>query len=930
MPIFCPLKTHPQFIALIKEIGEDRAYEQWVREENSKSIEEDSQQINGLPGSEPIVSKQSEKSKQRISQARDFLKRKLTRLRQEVKNIPENSTELIKTNAEIEDISNKVENGISNKSYNEFGKDLLKEVQDSLNELKLGKKAVSIKDISKLREILEIFKNFKGLSYRVEQLQQELEPFVDKVTETDVNKFSTEEKPITLEKIFEQTPDINRLRRDFGALSDISDYIGRTIGSKIKAAQNKISTDNQHLADRIQKEINSLKEYQKKKGITGNKIYEPFIQELGSTTVLTKPYKSEFYEARDKAIVDVNSEDEQIKNEAKNWFKENLKYDENMGVIPSDSKYDNPNYKKIQDTPELKKFYDFHQQITEEAKNKLPVEIGEDFIANIKNTIASDILTGNKTLLSGLKDGLKNIIKIKSSTQGQFTTDGDLKNDILSIKYIKPITTESKSKDLGENLFKFAAAANSYNEMSDVLPEIRLLQDQIKKKEYIRSSNPDETTTDKNSNIFKMVEGYVNAQIKGENKKEEGKIKIGSTYDENGNPNGEKYILASDVVDFGLRYNSLLRIGLNPINAVTNYLIGDIGNVVEGFGGRFYKLGDLKNATKIFFKQNFNQDSTMNKLLEELNPLQELEDYEAVDRVKLKGTLSGEDLKSFMYKPQQMGEKFLQTRTMLAVMLKDGLITKNGEVTEKYTQLTDSDKKKLADKIQRLNQSIHGRYSGRDASILQQNVLFRAAIQFRKWIPAAIESRFGGKQYDNRLGAEIEGRYSTAFRLMVSDLRNTISRLQSGKLTELEIYNMKKNLFEAVILIGSLLTYKGLKGDKDDKEWRSKPGVKFALNQLNRVSGDLEFFFSPTQYTNLLKNSLPIAKTVSDLTSIISYSPYLLYDAGKEEIYQSGQRKGENKFWSRFSSLIPGLKPVGESLRIFNGVDFKEINTPNQ
>lgn len=928
--LFCPNVSSNEFKDLVKKLGStDLAYYEWMSKGIGEEIAQNEELSIESPNvSEPIEVKKttSVKNRQKYATVKNYLSNSLTRLNQELKSVSPTSQRGLELTQQIGDISKKLqsnENNASNKSYLSFGKELVAEVETSLNDLKSGKIKPTIKNVTRNKEILDVFKGFKSLSSKIDKLQSQLEPFVDKVMTDEVNKFSTEKKTITSEEIFAQKSDINSVRKAVGALSDVADYLGRTIGAKIKAAQNKISSTNKHLTDDVQKEVNLLKEYQKKQGITGTKIYTPFIQESNGTTVLTKEYTTDFYIARDQAIIDLNSEDEQVRKDAENWIKENLVY-EGERVTATNPKYINPNYKKIQSTPALKRFYDFHKKITAEAKEKLPVEIGEDFIANIKNTISSDVLQGDKTLLSGLKEGFKNIINIKSFQEGQFVGEEDLANDTLPLKYLTQLPADKKSNDLGENLLKFASFANSYNEMSDILPEVRLLQEQIATKRYIKSSDPRTSVLGQDSNIFKMVDDYVNAQIKGNTKLDQGKLKVGNTYDENGNVTGEKYVLASDIVDFGLQYNSLLRIGLNPINAVTNYLIGDIGNVIEGFGNRFYSLGNLKTATNIFFKQNFKQDSTMNKLLEDLNPLQELEDYESADKVRIKGGLSAEGVKNIMYKPQSMGEKFLQTRTMLAVMLKDELIDKSGETTKKYNDLSESDRSKLADKIQRLNQSIHGRYSGRDAATLQQQVWYRALVQFRKWIPAAIESRFGGKQYDNRLGTEIEGRYQTLFRLLVKDLRGTITKLQSGKLTELEVYNMRKNIFEAVILLGTVLGFNGLKGDDDDKEWRKKPGVKFALNQLNRVSGDLMFFFSPSEYNNLAKNAIPLSKTVGDIISVANYTPHLFYNAGKDEKYTVGDRKGEDKFWSRLGSLVPGYKPAAEALRVFNGLEFQE------
>lgn len=925
MAIKCPNKNSEEFQELVKKLGsEELAYAEWNDGEFDESEDEDTINTLNEPDSDELKKKFESKYKKQYV----YFTRRLARLKQNLKSKPDQSEAAIKLQNEIDDITLKLEEAKttqSKQSYLDLGTNLLDNIESYLDGLKSGKLKLKIKDINYTREVLDIFDNFQGLSDRSKSLYEELSPYIDKLTLEEINKYATEDFEITREKLDEQNKDINRVRKGVGALSDLADYLGRTVGSIIKAAQNRISTKNKQLTDLVQKEVDALKEYSGKNGISGNKMYEPFIQTLHGTTILTKEFTTSYYELRNKAFKNLDSEDLTLQKEAKEWLKENTKYDENNKFVPSKDIFYNENYKKIQETPELKRFYDFHQKLTAEARMKLPVAIGDNFIANIKSSVTTDILNGDKKLFAGLKEGLNNIVSVKSFTEGQFVGDEDLIADVVPIKFVSKISADEKSRDLGENLLKFATFANSYEEMSDILPQVRLLQEEIKKKEYSKSSDPNKRVLGENSNIYKMVDDYIKIQVKGESKLEEGKLVIGKTYDEDGNITGEKYVLASDVIDFGLKYNSLLKIGLNPINAFSNWLIGDIGNIIEGFGGRFYSLRDLNTATNIFFKQNSKEDSVMNTLLEELNPLQELDDYQNVDKVRIKGKISAEGAKNMMYKPQQIGEKFLQTRTMLAIMLKEGLITSKGELTEDYKNLDASDKAKLADKIQRVNQSIHGRYSSRDSATLQQNVLFRMASQFRKWIPAAIENRFGGYQYDNRLAMDIEGRYITAYRLMFKDLKGTLEKLQNGGLTELEMYNMRKNIMEAVILLGSLLLYIGLKGDDDDKEWRRNPMVKFSLGQLNRISGDLLFFLSPSEYNKMAQNAIPLSKTLSDLLKIGDNVPYIFYNAGKEEVYQSGQRKGEHKFYSRLGSLIPGFKPGGDFLRIFNGVDFQEI-----
>lgn len=67
------------------------------------------------------------------------------------------------------------------------------------------------------------------------------------------------------------------------------------------------------------------------------------------------------------------------------------------------------------------------------------------------------------------------------------------------------------------------------------------------------------------------------------------------------------YINFADLLDNIIRWNSLLRIGLSPITAATNALFGEISNIIESIGGRYFTSKELHQATQIFFSQiNYN------------------------------------------------------------------------------------------------------------------------------------------------------------------------------------------------------------------------------------------------------------------------------------------------------------------------------------
>lgn len=773
------------------------------------------------------------------------------------------------------------------------------------------------KNVNYAREALTVLKGFPGVSERVTKLEPKFEEINDMVILKAVNENKTEVDIIPLEQIKALSTDINRGSLWFGALQDNTNYLARTVGSEIKTAQNNVSTKNKHLTESIQKEVDALREYQKKQGVSEKDLYKIFIQNYKGTTVITKEYTTEFYSKREEAYNNMHTW-------GKAWLQDNTHIDDSGNWIPNAKKYYNADFITIQNTPEFKRFYDFHLKTIEEAKNLLPIKvsdyIGDNFIANLKKSLSEQLFNSDASFLGVLGDSIKNILTVNESKIGETVSEKELFGEFVQgNKFTKGLSAEEKSNDLGKNLLEFAAFANSYSEMADILPTVRLLQEALAKTKLVQSSNPKDKITGDNSNVYKMTDNYIRMQVLGQMKKDEGKISW-KQYDEEGNEIGTKYVHASEVGDMFLKWNSILRIGLNPFNALGNVIFGEISNFIEARGGRYFRLKDMNTATKVFIAQNFKDDSIVNKLLEEINPLQELDDYENPNKVRLK-RFDTAKLTEWMYSPQKMGEKFIQTRTMLAVMLKQGMLTANGELTESGKAMLKDEKLKNAfrDKVQRINELLHGRYSSRDAATATQSILVRAAFQFRKWIPAAVEARFGTEKYDVRLGEKISGRYNSytkGFKYMLGKFQGDLNKMKRNEFTELDAYNMKKNMIELALLAASILIYYGVKGGEDDDKWRKNPSVKFTLNMLNRVVGDLSFYYSPSQWINITKNALPVSKLGEDLLAVFRNTQYLLSE-DSEAFYRSGPRKHEHKFWGRLKDIIPAVKPGVDVWRLF-------------
>ncbi len=787
---------------------------------------------------------------------------------------------------------------------------MLNNVEDPDIELKLDNKTINAAEIA-----FEKLSKVPALAQRAMSLEQRLQPVVQEYMVKEINERATEGREITEEEIFGTTSDVSKLTGWFGKLSNSPNYIARTIHQIIKEVQSKVSAKNKENLHSIKEEVEALRQWSKDNGISEEDMYDVFIQEHKGTTLLTRRFTPEFYKELDAAF-------KLPKSDRYEALTKLAKYEQALDMwIPKNKKYINDNFTKIQSTPALKRFYDFHTSLVKEAAKKLPVKINPEFIANISSNSLKDALKSDeKTKSKQLLEMASNLtgINIKQFKDGTYALDEGLFQDLIPLKFIASMDASKKSKNLGDNLAKFVNFANNYEEMSEILPTIRSMQNQLGKQSFTKSSDPTIAIKGVETNIYKFIDTVIDMQVKGNMKKDELKIKIGTLTDDDGNPIGEKYVHGSKVADFGMKYNSLLRIGLNPINAVTNLLVGDIGNIIEAFGGRFYTLTNLKDASNIFFKDALNEDSDLNHWRDKIGPLQELEDYETVEQVSTSKGINKEKVENLMYMPQKLGETWLQNRTMVAILLKDGYMDSDGKTTEKGKNITETELKRLINKCYEVNNKIHGRYSSRDAAAISQQVLPRMMMQFKKWIPAAIESRFESKHFNVDLGVEVEGRYKTGWRLLKRALEGDLKALQAGNMTELELYNMKKNLAEIVIALAATLSFiaMGAFGD-DDEELKKNPYYKFTMDQLDRLSGDLLYFYNPGSYTETALKPIALAKTTSDVINCMVAFPHIFGLQGKKDVYDSGSRKGENKFLAKAIDVTPIAAPIAKVARNF-------------
>lgn len=879
------------------------------------------------------------KQRNHIDDKLAYMKRNLGRLKAKLKTLDPDSKQYIDVKNTITIASEKISQYESTKNESrilEAAEIMIQEAKDFINEFESsnGTKRASAAEINNLINYIQSVANVPGLESEANNLivryNEMLKLYITKWTNESLYKGEgSQNKEYTYEELTTNQEDIGLFNKSFNTLVNLKNKVAYAIGFIIKKAQIDISSKQGDLFNELKKYTDGVAEWANDNNISTDKMYDIFIQNHKNTTILTRPYTEEFYTKMEQLW---KSKDFNSLNA--------LSYkDEITGKrVPYDKKkWSNNNYNIIMKEPRLKAFYDYYEKTIKESLERLPKNDTQNldvfFIPNIMiNTLKDTIAT------NGVAKGLfKYTFNINSTEvlKDDFIRDESLERDIVPLKYLKKITSDKKSNDLGESLFKFAAFSIEHEHLSEVLPKARLLQTAITNNSFISSKTPDQSVRGENSNLNEMIDRFIDMQLRGKKKTEFKKVLERPVYNDKGEIIGTKHVELADMIDAGLSWNSLLRIGLNPITAFTNVLVGEAGNIIEAAGGRFYNASELTKATSIYYSQIFDKESKMNYIIEKYPLMQELTDYEYASKLKVAKGLTGNDLKNYMYKLQKSGEVFLQSRTMIAMMLHtkpDGktsfweMLDDKGNIKSEYLSLFGNKEDfkeymlRYAAKVMAVNEKIHGRYSERDAAIITQNVLWRMVFQFKKWIPAAIETRFGGYQFDERLGIDTEGRWNT-FAKMMYNFKDTAKRYDAGTLTDLEKANFRKTATEIIMVLSALGLYLGLGWDDDDKRKRSAL-YKFTMNQLDRVSGDLLFFADPTNVTALTKNPIAMTKLADDLIGVFRNIPAALYIG--EYKYKTGPRKGENKFWTKVMGVTPAVKPLSDVARMFKDDKYRD------
>ena len=281
----------------------------------------------------------------------------------------------------------------------------------------------------------------------------------------------------------------------------------------------------------------------------------------------------------------------------------------------------------------------------------------------------------------------------------------------------------------------------------------------------------------------------------------------------------------------------------------------------------------------------------------------------------------------------------MQASTLFMILDHVKVKTKDGEISlwdayeekdgklgiKEGVEFTKKQEEEIRDKLHSINRSLHGNYSDIDKAAIQQFAVGRLMLLFRKFIVSGLRRRYRESKLDLETGEITEGIYRTFWNTLRYDTNNLKDFLlrRQNTLTDIEKANIRRTIAELGMFV---VTTAGLilmgYGD-DDEEGKRSGGHNFMLYQARRLQAELSFYWNPMEAAKIIATPSATMSTVERLGRFIDQFAFT-WDPDKLEYERNSglNKKGDNKSWSYFHKLIPGLAGVEKSLSPEEAIKF--------
>ena len=593
-----------------------------------------------------------------------------------------------------------------------------------------------------------------------------------------------------------------------------------------------------------------------------------------------------------------------------------------------------------------KEYYDLVLNMRKEAIEKLPPKEGVDLLY-LAPQIHKDWLERTKDAKSAKDVGKTwwETIKDPWIRREDDTRYGELINlsgekiSILPVHFINQLQDMNDlSLDATSGMAAFMGMYAEYDEMNQIVNALELTRD------YVSNRNPVEYK--KGQPIMHTIE-YMGRKVERVVNKSMSDNRLldrmndffdSNVYKQHIKDEGAFGRIAENLL---IKYPALVNLSLNALTSISNVANAAMMTNIEAAAQEYFEAKHLAIADSRYGKLlidymgqlgNRVNNSKMQLLAEKFNIIQGDEGNFKNPKMREKGIvrfIKNTPL-SFL---QNCGEHYVQMRTGLAMLinykLKDAegntismldaliedskssknnkkLVLKEGVTKLDGTPFTEEDRFKLETKIRYVSEQINGAYSQAEKGAIQQIVLGKAAMLFRRWMPKSYMRRFGTQKYEFKTDSLTEGYYRSMGRFattLFKDLKQgqLLLNTRLKELSPAEKANLKRATTEALqfLAISLALFLLGMGDDDKDRPWLAK----LSEYQLRRLHTELGAVFplypgSIGSLYTITQSPMAGMSTLKNLSDMLKVTDYF-------DVLESGPYKGHTKFYKYASKATP-------------------------
>ena len=708
--------------------------------------------------------------------------------------------------------------------------------------------------------------------------------------------------------------DTNVFYRYYTALSEISHPHLKLYKDLMDNLNYSVKEYVDNTSGKIEKSINGLKEWAKRNNKSMSEVYDLLVMynEDKDDYMLLKPYTKELIQDTISAREDKNIEwlkkhmefDKKKFNQARENYKKSYtkiyankkdvdekmqEFDEAYNPESSDYAYYNKNnrylkyneyalkqykssdYEYIMKQKELREFYNIYKDVMSDISNNLLTSgtyVDEYFIPNVRKDFIDKVVQDGVFKLDGLSS-IKELIQRANDIRENDSEYGYQSNteeviDIIPLQFKDRIPGDLslKSKDLGKSLLMFAYSSKMHQLSKDIEGisvglKMSLATTKLMKKDmYGNIVIGSEVDADENTNLYKMLDGYINKYIYGRNLQELGEIlgskertkwlmdlmsyqsKVSLAFNHlsllGGHINAESQILteAARGKHFTKKIwaESEKEVIKSSTKAVLAYEFFEVS--AEGNSGLIYEKANKLSLSKLRSKYNkslaYAGQRKSDDMIDKVYVTSMMKNYilhpngktifpKQEAKLFTKGTEyeGREDELKTMWETMQVDESSDVEGLPMKIMRGDG----KEEITkEQYI--------KFRNRIRSLASKAKGNYNSEDSYLYGTNLALRALMQYRGWIPAYVKERVGAAQYSSTTDDIEVGRY----RVFLGNL-----------IGEGLVPSIKKLMKLLPLYLGDLVTF--------NKFNLAQPSEDYLIKSFNTWANN-----NPGQYEELLNN----------------------------------------------------------------------------